>query len=222
MGFNVVPLLFHNATQLALHGFKCVVDDFFERFVSAVIHLPFIGHKLVPRRHGHVDPAPVWIPFVMVVIGLLDCDIAAVDVITKSLESFCIIQNEIVDLVRFFQTPIRYLNRQLHNYLDTTALLAVEGTKNLGASIPLNLPQRSEMADQSGRFDLHQIRFHVFDNSLSNTGRQQIYDRRVDFRRRRKRPAVVSILRDNFRDLIGQLSLNPPVCFRGQLRALGN
>ena len=106
VSFDVVPLLIHNATQLALHGFKCVVDDFFERFVSAVIHLPFIGHKLVPGRHGHVDPAPVWIPFVMVVIGLLDCDIAAVDVITKSLKSFCIIQNEIVDLVRFFQTPI--------------------------------------------------------------------------------------------------------------------
>lgn len=136
VGFNVVSLLFHNATQLSLHSFKCVVDDFFQRFVSAVIHLLFIGHKLVPRRHGHVDPAPVWIPFVMVVIGLLDCDIAAVNVITKSLEPFCIIQNEIVDLVRFFQTPIRYLNRQLHNYLDTTPLFAVEGTKNLGASIP--------------------------------------------------------------------------------------
>lgn len=107
MGFDVVPLLFHNTTQLSLHGFKCVVDDFFERFVSAVIHLLFIGYKLVSGRHGHVDPASVWIPFVMVVIGLLDCDIAAVDVITKSLESFCIIQNEIVDLVRFFQTPIR-------------------------------------------------------------------------------------------------------------------
>ena len=129
MGFNVVPLLFHNTTQLSLHGFKCVVDDFFQRFVSAVIHLPFIGHKLVPRRHGHVDPAPVWIPFVMVVIGLLDCHIAAVDVITKSLESFRIIQNEIVDLVRFFQTPIRYLNGQLHNYLDTTALLFIEEQK---------------------------------------------------------------------------------------------
>ena len=136
VGFDVAPLLLHNATQLALHGFKCVVDDLFERFVSAVIHLPFIGHKLVPRRHGHIDPASVWIPFVMVVIGLLDCDIAAVDVITKSLESFCIIQNEIVDLVRFFQTPIQYLNRQLHNYLDTTALFAGEGTKNLGSSIP--------------------------------------------------------------------------------------
>jgi hypothetical protein len=135
VGFNIAPLLFHNATQLALHGLECVVDDFFERFVSTVIHLPFIGDKLVPRRHRHVDPAPVWIAFVMVVIGLLDCDVAAVDVITKSLESFCIIQNEIVGLVRFFQTPIRYLNWQLHNYLDTRALLRVEGTKNLGASI---------------------------------------------------------------------------------------
>jgi len=181
-----VPLLFHNATQLALHGLECVVDDFFQRFVSAVIHLPFIGHKLVPRRYGHVDPAPVWIPFVMVVIGLLDCDIAAVDVITKSLESFCIIQNEIVDLVRFFQTPVRYLNRQLHNYLDTTALPAVEGTKIAVPPFHLNLPQRSEMADQSGRFDLDQIRFQVFDNSLSHIARQQIYDRRVDFRRRCK------------------------------------
>ena len=107
MGLYFAPLLFHNATQLALHGFKCVVDGFFERFVSAVIRLPFNGHKLVPRRHGYVDPAPVWIPFVMVVIGLFDGDIAAVDVIAKSLESCCIIQNEIVDLVRFFQTPIR-------------------------------------------------------------------------------------------------------------------
>ncbi len=136
VGFNVAPLLFHNATQLALHGLKCVVDDFFKRFVSAVVHLPFICHKLVARRHRHVDPASVWVPFLMGVIGLLDSDIAAVDVITKSLESFCIIQNEIVDMVRFFQTPIRYLNRQLHNYLDITALLAIEGTKNLGSGIP--------------------------------------------------------------------------------------
>ena len=78
------------------------------------------------------------------------------------------------------------------------------------------------MADQSGRLDFHQIRFHVFDNSLSHTGRQQIYDRCVDFRRCRERPAVLSILRDNLRDLVGQLFLNPPVPFRGQLRALGN
>ena len=106
VGFNVAPLLVHNATQFALHGFKGVMDNFLERFVSTVIHLPFIGHKLVARRHGQVDATTVWIAFVMVMIGLFDCHIAPVYVITKSLESFCILQNEIVDLVRFFQTPI--------------------------------------------------------------------------------------------------------------------
>jgi hypothetical protein len=87
VGFDFASLLFHNTTQLALHGLKCVMDDFFERFVGAVIHLPFIDDKLVAWRHGHVDPAPVWVPFIMGVIWLLDCDIAAVNVITKSLES---------------------------------------------------------------------------------------------------------------------------------------
>jgi hypothetical protein len=107
VGFDFASLLFYNTTQLPLHGFECVMDHFFERFVSAVIHLPFIGYKLVARRNRHVDPAPVWIPFVVVVISLLDGYIAAVDMITKSFESCCIIQNEIVDLVRFFQTPIQ-------------------------------------------------------------------------------------------------------------------
>ena len=129
MRFDFAPLPFHYAAQFALHGFERVVNYFFEEFVSTVIHLPFIGHQLVPRRHGDVDTAPVGISFMMGVIGLLNGNVTAVDVIAKSLESCCILQNEIVGLVRFFQTPIGYLNRQLHNYLDTTALLAVEGTK---------------------------------------------------------------------------------------------
>ena len=51
----------------------------------------------------------------MGVIGLLDGYVAAVDVIAKFFESRCIIQNEVVDLVGFFQTPVRDLNRQLHD-----------------------------------------------------------------------------------------------------------
>jgi hypothetical protein len=51
----------------------------------------------------------------MRVIRLLDGHIAAVDVVAKFFEPCGVIQNEIVDLVRFFQTPIRYLNRQLHD-----------------------------------------------------------------------------------------------------------
>ena len=93
VGFYLAPLLFHNATQLTLHGFKRVVDNFFQGFVGTVIHLLFIGHKLVAGRHRYVDTASVRIAFVMVVIRLLDCDIAAVNVITKSLQSCGIIQN---------------------------------------------------------------------------------------------------------------------------------
>lgn len=85
--FNVVPLLLYNATQLALHRLERVMNDFLKGFVSAVIHVPFIGHKLVTRRHGHVDAAPVWIPLVMIMIGLFDGDIAAVDMIAKFLKS---------------------------------------------------------------------------------------------------------------------------------------
>ncbi len=67
------------------------------------------------RRYCHVDAAPVRITFLMRMIGLLDGHIAAVDVVAKSFKSRCIIENEIIDLVRFFQTPIGDLNRQLHD-----------------------------------------------------------------------------------------------------------
>ena len=100
--------------QLTLHRLERVVDHFVERLVRTVVLLLFVAHQFVTGTHRHIDPAPIGISLLMGVVLLLDCDIAAVDVITKSLESFCIIQNEIADLVRFFQTPIRYLNRQLH------------------------------------------------------------------------------------------------------------
>jgi hypothetical protein len=106
VGFDVAALFVHDAAQLALHCFERVVDDFFQRFVRAVVHLPFVGDELVPWRHRHIDTAPVWISFLMRVIGLFDGHIAAVDVVAKSLKSRCIFQNEVVDLVRFFQTPI--------------------------------------------------------------------------------------------------------------------
>ncbi len=115
MRFDVAPLLVYDAAQFALHRFERVVNHFVERLVRAVVHLPFISDELVPRPHGHVDTAPVWITFVMGVIGLLDGHIAAVDVVAKFVEPCGIFQNETVDLVRFFQTPVRDLNRQLHD-----------------------------------------------------------------------------------------------------------
>ena len=136
MCFYFASLLVHDTTQFAFHRFERVMNHFVERLVRAVVRLPFVGDQFVAPRHGHIDAAPVWITFLMGVIGLLDGHITAVDVVAKFFEPRGVIQNEVVDLVRFFQTPIRYVNRQLHNYLDTTALLAVVGTKNLGSSIP--------------------------------------------------------------------------------------
>jgi hypothetical protein len=104
--FDYAPLLVHDSAQFALHGFECIVDDFFERLVGAVIHLHLIRNELVPRCHGYVDTAPIRISFLVSMIGLLDGHIAAVDVIAKFLESCRIIQNETVNLLRFFDTPI--------------------------------------------------------------------------------------------------------------------
>ena len=114
MCFYFAPLFFDNATQLPLHRFESVMDDFFKRLVRAVVHLSLVRDEFVTARDGHIDAAAVWISFLMRVIRLLDGHIAAVDVVAKFFESRRIIQNEIIDLVRLFQTPVRDLNGQLH------------------------------------------------------------------------------------------------------------
>ena len=106
MGLDFAPLFFHYAPQLAFHRFERIVNYFPERFVSAVVHLPFTRNQLVPGRHCHIDAAPVRISFLVSVIGLLDGHVAAVDMVAESLKAGCIIQNEIVDLVRLFQTTV--------------------------------------------------------------------------------------------------------------------
>ncbi len=117
MRFDVASLLVHDTAQLALHCFESIVNHFVERLVCAIVHLPFIGDELVATRHSHIDTASVRITFVMGVIGLLDGHIAAIDVVAKFVEPCSIFQNETVDLVRFFQTPVRDLNRQLHDLI---------------------------------------------------------------------------------------------------------
>src|SRR5262249_45446616 len=111
----VTSLLVHDAAQFALHGFESVVDHFVKRLVRAVVHLPFISNELVATRNGQINAAAIRISFVMRVISLLNRHIAAVDVVAKSFQSRRIFQNEIVNLVGFFQTPVRDFNRQLHD-----------------------------------------------------------------------------------------------------------
>jgi hypothetical protein len=119
VSFYLAPLFFHDATQLAFHGFESVVDHFVERLMRAVVHLFLVCDQLVTARNGHIDATPVRVSLVMGVIGLLDGHVAAVDMIAKFFQARCIIQNEIVDLVCFFQTPISDLNWQLHSWLNS-------------------------------------------------------------------------------------------------------
>ena len=113
--FDVASLLVHDAAQLALHCFERIVNHLVERLVRTIVLLPLVSDELVAARHSHINAAAVRVTFLMRVIGLLDSHIAAVDVVAKFFQSRCIFQNEIVDLVRFFQTPVRDLNRQLHD-----------------------------------------------------------------------------------------------------------
>jgi hypothetical protein len=111
VSLDVASLLVHNAAQLALHRFERVVNHLVERLMRAIVFLPLVGDYFMPPCHGHIDATPIGISFLMRVIGLFNGHITAVDVIAKFFQSRCIIQNKIVDLVRFFQTPIRDLNR---------------------------------------------------------------------------------------------------------------
>jgi hypothetical protein len=116
----IAPLFVNDASQFPLHRFEGIVDHFVEWLMCAVVHLLFIGHEFVTARNRHVNAAPVRISFLMRMVGLLDGDIAAVDMIAKSFQSRCVIQNEVVDLAGFFQAPVSDLNRQLHNYWTLT------------------------------------------------------------------------------------------------------
>ena len=120
MRLYIPPLFVNYAAQLPFHRFESVVDYLVERLMRAVVHLLFIGNEFVTTRNGHIDTTTVRISFLVRVIGLLNGDVAAVDVIAKSFQPRCIIQNESVDLARFFQTPISDFNRQLHNYWTLT------------------------------------------------------------------------------------------------------
>ena len=101
--------------QLALHRFEGVVDHFVEGIVRAVVFLLFVGDELVTARNSDIYANPELISFVMGVVRLFDRHIAAVNVVAKFFQPCRFFKHEIVDLVRFFQTPISDFNRQLHD-----------------------------------------------------------------------------------------------------------
>jgi hypothetical protein len=65
----------------------------------------------------------------MSVVRLLDRDVATVDVVTKFFQPSRVLQNEIIDVVRFFQAAIGNVNRQLHTNQTVMSSLMLSEVK---------------------------------------------------------------------------------------------
>ena len=98
MRLDIASLLVNDATQLPLHRFERIVNHLGKRLVRAVIHLLLVGDELVAARDRNINATTIGISFLMGTIGLLDGDVAAIDVIAKFFEPRGVSQNEMVDL----------------------------------------------------------------------------------------------------------------------------
>ncbi len=67
------------------------------------------------------------------------------------------------------------------------------------------------MCRQFRGLHFHEIRFDVLDNTIARRRRQKIDNGRMNFGRRRERPAVFAAALDDFHDLIGQLFVNAAI-----------
>lgn len=85
--------------QLAFHRFESVVDNFGQRGVRSIVHLLFVGDEFVTRRHGDIDAHPELVSLLVRVIGLLDGDVASIDVVAKFVEPGRFLKNELVYLL---------------------------------------------------------------------------------------------------------------------------
>ena len=62
----------------------------------------------------------------------------------------------------------------------------------------------------------------MFDDPIAHCRRQKLNNRGMNFSRRGKRPAFLSVARDDFRNLIGELFLNAAIGFHRDLRPFRN
>ncbi len=88
--------------ELSLHRLEGVVDHLGQRLVPAIVVLLFFRDQLVTAGNGHIDAHPVRIAFLMRMIGLLNRNIAAINVIAEFLEPCRVIVHELVNLRLFF------------------------------------------------------------------------------------------------------------------------
>jgi hypothetical protein len=101
-----MALLFDQCLKLALHCLESVVDHFAERLVHFVRALFFIGHQLVAGRDGNIDSDPEWIAGMLRVVGMLNDDVAAADVIAKTIQPRGFVSDELVELIGFLDASI--------------------------------------------------------------------------------------------------------------------
>ena len=110
MGFDFVMLLVDQTAQLALHGFKGVVDHFGERRMGAFVQSSFVRDEFVAGRDGNIDPNAKRVSLLMRVIRLLDGDVAPVDVVAEFFKAGCFLEHEIVDGFGFIDTAVGDVN----------------------------------------------------------------------------------------------------------------
>ena len=107
----LAALFFDQGLELALHGFKGVANYFTQRLVHLVRGRAFVGHQLVARRHGEIDPHSERVTGVLGMVWMLDDNVAAADVIAETIEPRRFAPDELLELIRFFHTTIGNFNR---------------------------------------------------------------------------------------------------------------
>jgi hypothetical protein len=129
-------LFLYDIAQLAFHRFEGVVDDFGQRLVRAIILLLLFGYQLMPARDRHIDPDAKIVPLLMGMIRLLDRDIASVDVVAKLFQPTSVLEHEVIDFLRFFQTTVSDLYSLLHTASTLRQGLELRKRKMRWASDP--------------------------------------------------------------------------------------
>src|SRR6266480_2971365 len=83
--------------------------------------------------------------------------------------------------------------------------------------VSLDLLQGTKPRNEFRRFHLYQIRFHMLDCPVAHRRGKKINNCGVNFSRRSKRPALLSVCRNDLRNLFGELFLNAAIGFRRKL-----
>ncbi len=111
MCLYLVALTLHEILQLALHRFKCVVDDLGQRLVHLMLCLLFVRDELMTGRNGQIDADTEWIAGTLLLVRLLDRYVAAADMIAEAIEPRGFAADQIINFSCFLNTTVRDFDR---------------------------------------------------------------------------------------------------------------